>query len=81
VSHKQNKENLRGASKNSKSGARGVWWHKSSNRWQARVGHDGKQVHVGYFGTIAEAEAEAAVIAKRNELFTHNDLDRLVVRL
>lgn len=33
-----------------------------------------KYVHVGYF--TVKAEAEAAVIAKRNELFTHNDADR-----
>ena len=35
---------------------------------------NGKRHHVGYFTTVQDAEA--AVIAKRNELFTHNDLDR-----
>jgi hypothetical protein len=36
--------------------------------------HFRRLLHVGLFLTIAEAEA--AVIAKRNELFTHNDMDR-----
>jgi hypothetical protein len=39
------------------------------------VKHDGKRIYLNRFDTTPEAEA--AVIAKRNELFTHNDLDRL----
>lgn len=71
---KQNKENLRGASRNSKTGIRGVCWNKRSEKWEASVRHYGKRYHVGYFTDIVEAET--AVIAKRNELYTHNDLDR-----
>jgi len=74
VTYKQNQENLssfRGAS-----GVRGVSWKKKDKRWQASVRHHGKYYHVGQFTDLAEAEA--AVIAKRNELFTHNDADRRV---
>jgi hypothetical protein len=39
------------------------------------VGHQNGCIFVGYFLDLAEAEA--AVIAKRNELFTHNDRDRV----
>jgi len=75
ASHKQNCENLRGAFRNNKSsGVRGITWDKSCHRWMARVGHNGKEVYVGRFATIAEAEA--AVVAKRIELHTHNDVDR-----
>jgi hypothetical protein len=69
---KQNAENLAGLLANNTSGVRGVWW--AAGRWRASVTHHGRAVHVGRFDTIEEAEA--AVIAKRNELFTHNDVDR-----
>ena len=36
--------------------------------------HDGRRYYVGRFDTLAAAEV--AAIAKRNELFTHNELDR-----
>jgi uncharacterized NAD-dependent epimerase/dehydratase family protein len=74
ATNKQNSENLRGAMSNSKTGVRGVWRCKTTGRWIAMVGHNGKQIYVGRFDTIEEAHA--AVTAKRNELFTHNDLDR-----
>lgn len=71
---KQNNENHSGALRNSSSGVRGVYKCKRSGKWQAIVAHNGRAYYAGKFLTIAEAEA--AVIAKRNELFTHNDLDR-----
>ncbi len=75
VTHKQNLENRAGARSDSKSGVRGVMWETRRDRWMAVVVHHRKRHHVGYFDTIEEAEA--AVIAKRNELFTHNDMDRV----
>lgn len=72
VTHKQNMENRAGAHRNSQSGVRGVFPKK--NRWVAVVNAEGKRHNVGSYGTIAEAEA--AVIALRNELFTNNLLDR-----
>ncbi|MFE4229150.1 HNH endonuclease [Arthrobacter sp. NPDC056886] len=74
VTHKQNHENRKGASSASRSGVRGVRWRPGKNKWVAEVRHSGKQHYAGSYDSLAEAEA--AVIAKRNELFTHNDLDR-----
>jgi HNH endonuclease len=80
VTKKQQQENMPGARRNSKSGVRGVYWHGGpggkSPAWVAKVTHNRHEHFVGRFKTIAEAEA--AVIAKRLELFTHNDADRRV---
>jgi hypothetical protein len=74
VTSKQNSENLDGPhSHNVTSGVRGVY-RTQNNKWQARVTHGGVIHSAGYFHTIPEAEA--AVIALRNRLFTHNDADR-----
>ena len=77
---KQNAENRAGATRESKSGVRGVFPNTGKNKgkkngWQAIVGHNGKKHYLGVFSSIEEAEA--AVVAKRAELFTHNDSDRL----
>lgn len=71
---KQQNENKAGAYRTSKSGVRGVCWDKNQKKWLATVGHNNDQIYVGRFSCLAEAEA--AVIAKRLELFTHNDADR-----
>ena len=74
VTAKENVENVKGPAKHNKSsGVRGVSRH-GKGRWQARTTHNGKSYTAGTFATIAEAEA--AVIALRNRLFTHNDADR-----
>ena len=73
---KQNSENRSGAQRNSVSGVRGVYWHSGKGRWIAEIRHNGKKVYVGRFSTLEEAES--AVIARRLELFTHNDTDRTV---
>lgn len=70
---KQNAENRVGTNANNKSGVRGVSWSKGA--WRGYVKHDGKTVYVGSFADIGDAEK--AVIAKRLELFTYNDLDRV----
>jgi len=74
VTPKQNNENRAGANPNSKSGVRGVHWRHDAQKWQVTIHATPKTYHVGYFTDIKEAEA--AAIAKRNELFTHNDVDR-----
>lgn len=76
VTRKQNVENLSGACRNSKSGFRGVFWHKQNRKWRVMVTHRYQKIHVGMFNTLQEANA--AAIAKRNELYTHNDVDRLI---
>lgn len=73
ATNKQNAENLSGAHIDSISGVRGVSPARNG-RWRAQVG-SGADSWRKDFDTIGEAEA--AVIAKRLELFTHNDADRL----
>ncbi len=75
VTVKQNAEHRAGPSIVSTSGVLGVSWDAARHRWQANVGHNGRRHYVGRFTDLADAEA--AVIAKRNELFTHNDHDRM----
>jgi hypothetical protein len=74
VTNKQNAEHRIGAQVNSKSGIRGVSWHRKTGRWVARVQHNGRRYHAGYFADLDAANA--AAIALRNQLFTHNDHDR-----
>ena len=72
---KQNLENLSGSNRGSTSNVRGVSWYSRDKKWQAKLGHNYKTLHLGYYDNVADAEA--VVIAKRNELFTHNDVDRV----
>ena len=73
ITHKQNTEHRRGAYSNSLTGVRGVTYDAGRRKYQARVKHNYREIHVGRFDTLAEAEA--AVVMKRRELFTHNDKD------
>jgi hypothetical protein len=73
VTRKQNCENLTGAYRNSKSGVRGVTQRK--NRWRATVSHHGKVIYLGTYDTVEDANEVAT--AKRLELFTHSDMDRV----
>lgn len=47
--------------KSSRSGITGVAWHSKSNRWHARIGIEGKVLHLGVFPTI-----ELAIVARQN---------------
>ena len=73
ASNKQNRENLSGASRNSRTGVRGV--QERNGRYRAYLTHNKKRINIGTYDTVEEANS--AVIAKRNELFTHNNLDRI----
>lgn len=76
VTTKQNAEHRKGAQRNNRSsGVRGVYWHARAKKWRAMVRHDQRLTSVGLFDTVSQAEA--AAIARRNELFTHNGLDRI----
>ncbi|MFJ5105493.1 MULTISPECIES: HNH endonuclease signature motif containing protein [unclassified Glutamicibacter] len=72
---KMNGEHRAGPNRNSTSGILGVTWDSRKKRWRAQLTHNGVGINAGSFSSIAEAER--AVIAKRNELFTHNDADRV----
>jgi len=74
VTPKQNQENRGGLNANNKSGASGVR-RTSNGRWKAEITSNGKNVYIGIYDT-RQAAAEAAQ-AKRIELFTHNDRDRI----
>lgn len=74
VTPKQNQENRGGLNANNKSGASGVR-RTINGRWKAEITSNGKNVYIGIYDSKQEA-AEAAQ-AKRLELFTHNDRDRL----
>lgn len=73
ATQKQNGEHRDGPNANSTTGVQGVSLDHRG-KYYAQVHHLGKHHFVGYFDDLGEAEA--AVKAKRNELFTHNDADR-----
>lgn len=78
VTNKQNQENRRGANKNSKSGVRGVNWMPHYGKWRAQFKHNGRSIYVGIYETIEEAEA--AVVAKRRQVFKHSERDRATAK-
>jgi hypothetical protein len=56
------------------SGVRGVSWSRREGKFQARAALNGREYSGGYYATVGEAEA--AAVALRNRLHTHNDVDR-----
>jgi hypothetical protein len=74
VTRKQNLENMAKIPRTT-TGIRGVCWDKLRGKWKAQLKHNGKRINVGRYDSIEEAAAAAK--AKRNELFTHNDADRI----
>lgn len=73
VTHAESLQNRRGANRDNATGVRGVYWHKRSRKFVAHVTLSGKKYNAGYYDTLEEAEA--AIIAKRRELYTHDDYD------
>ena len=66
VSKKGNAEHRTKLDANNTSGFRGVSFYRSSGKYVARVRHNGKILHLGYFATAEEAGAVS--LAKRTEL-------------
>lgn len=75
ASQKQNMEHHSKLLSNNRSGFRGVSWYSRLGKWRGRVIHNGRAYDVGFFDD--PSEADVAVRAKRNELFTYNDEDRV----
>jgi hypothetical protein len=73
VTNKQNQEHISMRSTNT-SGYRSVTFNKRRNKWAVLVGHNGRNYFGGNLSDVHEAGAAAKEL--RNELFTHNDLDR-----
>lgn len=72
VTDKQNGENRDGSIRNPL--PRGVSRMKKTGKYRARVIHNWECHYLGQFDT--PESAAAAALAKRNELYTHNDSDR-----
>lgn len=53
----QNLQNKSGAYRNSKSGVRGVCWHKKRRKWIAHFRVNGERKYLGLFSDIEEATA------------------------
>lgn len=51
---------------NSKSGVKGVCWHKGSKRWRARLQYNGKRIHLGDFLNKEAAQIAYEAAAKRH---------------
>jgi hypothetical protein len=71
VTNQQNSQNQRKQNRATSSQYKGVCWHKQKSKWMARIKHNGKKVHLGYFTGTPEGERLAALAydAKAVELF------------
>ena len=74
VTNKENGENRKGPNQNSTSGVRGVTWNKRHQKWCAKFRHNRQYIYVGMYDRLEDAEC--AIIAKRNKVFTCNSKDR-----
>lgn len=63
ATHSQNLHNC-GASKNSTTGVKGVWFHKARGKYVAEIRVEGKLYWLGRFDILAEA---AVVVQKKRE--------------
>jgi hypothetical protein len=75
VTLKQNQENREGPQRHNSSGYRGVSWHVRARKWVVKVTHNSHVVNGGVFTDVEEAARAAKAL--RNQLFTHNDADRV----
>ena len=69
-------ENCQNSSKrkSNSSGVVGVCWNIGHEKWQARIMHKGKSIHLGYYKTIEDA-ARARAEAKRKHHTFHPEDD------
>ncbi|WP_420716146.1 HNH endonuclease [Mycobacterium sp. 94-17] len=75
VTHSQNEQNRRGpACNNTTSGIRGVYWDRRREKWEARLWHNGKHYHGGFFDS--KEDAALARLELSNQIFTHSDVER-----
>lgn len=70
VSHKQNGQNRSKRSDNT-SGHPGICWHKQNSKWRARIKHNQKLTHLGYFENLEEAIAARKAAEKIYWADTH----------
>lgn len=70
----QNNQNQARANRDNASGRRGVYRSSKGDRWFVQVKLNGQLFYGGTYASIEEADA--AAIALRNRIFTHNNDDR-----
>lgn len=64
ATHAQNLHNTTGWKKGNAAGYKGVIWHSSGKRWEARIMHNRVTYRLGLFETAEEAHAAYQVKAK-----------------
>ena len=76
TTRKQNMENHNGDAlpTNHTSGVRGVTWHRRARKWMVQVRHHETRHYGGLFTDLDEARQ--AAIELRNQLHTHNNVER-----
>lgn len=57
ASRSENHQNRAGAQRNNRSGVRGVSWNVRKRKWQVQIKVSGQRLFLGYFTSIAMAEA------------------------
>lgn len=74
ASNYQNQQNQKRQANNS-SGVSGVCWYKPYQKWLARIGANGKKIHLGYFESKADAKRarDEAAIRYHGEFARLND--------
>lgn len=66
VTQMQNNWN-KGATKRSKSGAKGVFWDEFTGKWVARICINGRHINLGRYKSIAEADEAYRTFAKKEQ--------------
>ena len=56
ATNKQNQQN-RSTNSDSTSGHSGVVWYRRASKWQAKITHSQKHIHLGYFSILEDAVA------------------------
>lgn len=64
ATHAENLHNRR-ASKNNKSGYKGVWWHPKAGKWQAQICTNRTRTYLGLFSRAEDASAAYKAAAER----------------
>lgn len=75
VTNAENQQNRLGAKKGSKSGVRGVYWHKGDERWRAQVSINKKTYYLGEFKDIKEAEQVVIEARKKYMPFSQEAME------
>ena len=62
-----NTENCRNSriNRSNTSGVKGVYWHKASNKWMARINYNGSIIYLGTFADINDAATAYAEASKK----------------